>query len=90
MTDLDATALRAAYDAQLRTIDPDDGTFAPREPCPDLDLPAWRYLRDRQREWLLPGVGTGDRTGHPYAVCVDSHDKVWLTDFTTNTLLRSK
>ena len=40
------------------------------------------------REWLMPGVGTGDRTGHPYAVCVDAADKVWLTDFSTNTLLR--
>jgi hypothetical protein len=41
------------------TIDPDDPQpLAPREPCPDLDLPAWRYLRDRQREWLLPGAHT--------------------------------
>ena len=40
------------------------------------------------REWLMPGVGTGDRTGHPYAVCVDATDKVWLTDFSTNTLQR--
>jgi hypothetical protein len=39
------------------TIAPDDPEpLAPREPCPDLDLPAWRYLRDRQREWLLPGA----------------------------------
>jgi virginiamycin B lyase len=42
----------------------------------------------RWREWLMPGVGTGDRTGHPYAVCVDGDDKVWLTDFSTNTLQR--
>ena len=40
------------------------------------------------REWLLPGVGTGDRNGHPYAVCVDATDKVWVTDFSTNTLQR--
>lgn len=40
------------------------------------------------REWPMPGVGTGDRTGHPYAVCVDANDKVWLTDFSTNTLQR--
>jgi len=41
------------------TIQPDDPEpLAPREPCPDLDLPAWRYLRDRQREWLLPGAGS--------------------------------
>jgi virginiamycin B lyase len=40
------------------------------------------------REWSMPGVGTGDRTGHPYAVCVDSQDIVWLTDFSTNTVQR--
>lgn len=40
------------------TISPDDGTTAPREPCPDLDLPAWRYLRDHHREWLFPGAHT--------------------------------
>ena len=40
------------------------------------------------REWRMPAVGTGDRTGHPYAVCVDSADTVWLTDFSTNTLQR--
>jgi virginiamycin B lyase len=42
----------------------------------------------RWREWLMPGVGTGDLTGHPYAVAVDSSDVVWLTDFSTNTLQR--
>jgi virginiamycin B lyase len=42
----------------------------------------------RWREWLMPAVGSGDRTGHPYAVCVDADDKVWLTDFSTNTLQR--
>ncbi len=42
----------------------------------------------RWREWLMPGVGTGDLTGHPYAVCVDARDDVWLTDFSTNTLQR--
>lgn len=48
----------AAAVARVRaTIQPDDPQpLAPREPCPDLDLPAWRYLRDRQREWLLPGA----------------------------------
>ena len=41
------------------TIKPDDvQPLAPREPCPDLDLPAWRYLRDAKREWLLPGAST--------------------------------
>ena len=42
----------------------------------------------RWREWLMPGVGTGDLTGHPYAVCVDARDDVWLTDFSINTLQR--
>jgi hypothetical protein len=49
----------AAVSRVRATIDPDDPEpLAPREPCPDLDLPAWRYLRDRQREWLLPGAHT--------------------------------
>lgn len=30
----------------------------PLEDCPDLDLPAWRYLRDRAPHWLLPGADT--------------------------------
>ena len=60
-------ALRAAFDpradpAAVRrvraTIEPDEAGLAPREPCPDLGLPAWAYLRDRQREWLLPGAHT--------------------------------
>jgi hypothetical protein len=48
----------SAAAARVRaTITPDDPEpLAPREPCPDLDLPAWRYLRDCQREWLLPGA----------------------------------
>jgi hypothetical protein len=28
------------------------------ELTPDLDLPAWRFLRDEAPEWLLPGAGT--------------------------------
>ena len=40
------------------TIEPNDGTDAPHEPEIDLDLPAWRHLRDRHREWLLPGAHT--------------------------------
>ncbi len=31
---------------------------APVELTPDLDLPAWRFLRDDAPEWLLPGAGT--------------------------------
>ncbi|MGE5273972.1 MAG: hypothetical protein ACM3QU_09485 [Verrucomicrobiota bacterium] len=30
----------------------------PVELTPDLDLPAWRFLRDNAPEWLLPGAGT--------------------------------
>jgi hypothetical protein len=30
----------------------------PVELAPDLDLPAWRFLRDDAPEWLLPGAGT--------------------------------
>lgn len=71
--DLDALdrALVVAFDpfnepvaeARVRaTFDPDDDPepLAPREPCIDLDLPAWRYLRDRHPEWLLPGAATLD------------------------------
>jgi hypothetical protein len=28
------------------------------ELAPDLDLPAWRFLRDDEPEWLLPGADT--------------------------------
>lgn len=42
------------------TIWPDDGTDAPREPEIDLDLPAWRHLRERHRDWLFPGAHTLD------------------------------
>jgi hypothetical protein len=31
---------------------------APVEMAPDLDLPAWQFLRDNAPEWLLPGAGT--------------------------------
>ena len=34
------------------------------------------------REWKLPG------DSQAYAVWVDEHDKVWLTDFGNNTLVR--
>ena len=33
---------------------------APVELAPDLDLAAWRFLRDHAPEWLLPGAGTID------------------------------
>jgi hypothetical protein len=40
-----------------------DGAIAadptvPVELNPDLDLPAWRFLRDHSPEWLLPGAGS--------------------------------
>jgi hypothetical protein len=38
------------------TVDADP--TAPLELTPDLDLPAWRFLRDNEPEWLLPGAGT--------------------------------
>jgi hypothetical protein len=34
----------------------DDQSLTPPELCPDFDLPAWKYLRDRDNNWLLPGV----------------------------------
>jgi hypothetical protein len=36
----------------------DTDPTAPVELAPDLDLPAWRFLRDDAPEWLLPGAGT--------------------------------
>ncbi len=36
----------------------DENPTAPVELTPDLDLPAWRFLRDDAPEWLLPGAGT--------------------------------
>jgi hypothetical protein len=34
----------------------DDPALGPTEPCADLDLPAWRFLRDHAKRWLLPGA----------------------------------
>jgi len=34
------------------------------------------------REWKLPG------NAHAYAVWVDDRDKVWLTDWSTNAIVR--
>ncbi|MCB9152649.1 MAG: hypothetical protein H6649_01155 [Caldilineae bacterium] len=34
-----------------------DPPLAPVEICTGVDLPAWRFLRDRHPDWLLPGVG---------------------------------
>jgi len=42
----------------------------------------------RWREWLMPGAGMGDRTGHPYAVlsgCRDFRFSVWRAEFCANT-----
>ncbi|MFC7529258.1 hypothetical protein [Actinoplanes sp. GCM10030250] len=36
----------------------DDQPLTPPELCPDLDIPAWQMLRDRDPDWLLPGAGT--------------------------------
>lgn len=33
-----------------------DPPLAPVEICTGVDLPAWRFLRDRHPDWLLPGV----------------------------------
>jgi hypothetical protein len=34
----------------------DDQPLAPPELSPDLDLPAWTFLRDEAPDWLLPGA----------------------------------
>lgn len=33
-----------------------DPPLAPVEICTGVDLPSWRFLRDRHPDWLLPGV----------------------------------
>ena len=35
--------------------------LAPPEICLDFDVPAWRFLRDRAPNWLLPGGGAIER-----------------------------
>ncbi len=46
-------------DRVLSTIDglDEQQPLAPPELCPDLDLPAWQFLRDQAPDWLLPGAG---------------------------------
>ncbi len=56
LTDLlDGGAARARVVGRIRGLAPAT-PLGPVEDCPDLDLPAWRYLRDRARHWLLPGA----------------------------------
>jgi hypothetical protein len=33
-----------------------DQPLTPPELCPDLDIPAWQFLRDEAPDWLLPGA----------------------------------
>ncbi len=42
---------------RLRGVPP-NRELLPLEDCPDLDLPAWRYLREHAPHWLLPGAET--------------------------------
>jgi hypothetical protein len=42
---------------RLHGHDTDEPLAAPQD-CPDLDLPAWPYLRDVVPHWLLPGAET--------------------------------
>jgi hypothetical protein len=48
---------RGRVTVRIDGIDP-RRALQPLEDCPDLDLPAWRYLRDRAQYWLLPGAQT--------------------------------
>jgi hypothetical protein len=41
----------------------DDQPLTPPELCPDLDIPAWQFLRDHNPNWLLPGAGTLPQDG---------------------------
>ena len=57
--------LDGAFDPRGAMVDAVAGRIRPRPPRfdvpytiePDLDLPAWVWLRDRAREWLLPRAG---------------------------------
>lgn len=51
--DRKGVAARRVLDT-ITGLDPAE-PFAPPEICPDLDLPAWRFLRDEGRKWLLLG-----------------------------------
>ncbi|MGH9330178.1 MAG: hypothetical protein ACRD09_07045 [Vicinamibacterales bacterium] len=51
--DRNGVAARRVLDT-IAGLDPAE-PFAPPEICPDLDLPAWRFLRDEGRKWLLLG-----------------------------------
>jgi hypothetical protein len=59
----DPTAARPPIvDRVLASVKDIDGSVqvaptAPVELKPDLDLPAWQFLRDEAPEWLLPGAG---------------------------------
>ncbi len=53
----DLPPARRRVTARIDGIDP-SRLLLPLEDCPDLDLPAWRYLRDRAQYWLLPGAQT--------------------------------
>ncbi len=56
LTDLLAGgAARGRVQDRIAGLDP-VAPLGPVEDCPDLDLPVWRYLRDRARHWLLPGA----------------------------------
>jgi hypothetical protein len=46
-------AARRVLDS-ITGLDPAE-PFAPPEICPDLDLPAWAFVRDKAPEWLLFG-----------------------------------
>ncbi len=59
---LDAAVDPTSDDAPARTrvLGPIEGLeaplLAPPEPCADIDVPAWRFLRDHAKRWLLPGA----------------------------------
>jgi hypothetical protein len=51
--DRNGVAARRVLDT-ISGLDPAE-PFSPPEICPDLDLPAWAFLRDEERKWLLLG-----------------------------------
>lgn len=55
----------------------DDQPLTPPELCPDLDIPAWQFLRDHNPNWLLPGAGTLPEDG---VVAVETNP-TWVDAF---------
>ena len=52
-------------------------------PTPASSIRFWSRFRRTWKAWKLPGTSP-----RAYSVWVDERDKVWLTDFTANAIVR--